>query len=159
MHNLEEKACPNLVQISNGRGLCCDTYYPKVGSILHRTYPRSKGSRHHRFQNIFLSPSVCSDFISNLTLLIFIKQYSPYFILRNQFTSAGFQVTPMLFVTHIEKEKGFISGPLTRLQEPFKLVNYIIIYHQRPNPKSLTGGKSQLWNGIAHGKCVAVDIR
>ncbi len=77
MHKLEEKACPNLVQISNGRGLCCDKYYPKVGSILHRTNTRSKGSRHHRFQNIFLSLCVCSDFVSNLTLLIFIKECSP----------------------------------------------------------------------------------
>jgi hypothetical protein len=115
MHKLEEKACPKLVQISNGRGLCCAMYYPKVGSILHRTYTRSKGSRHYRFQNIFLSLCVCSDCVSNLTLLIFKIKCSPISDITNASLAGGLQVTPMLFVTHIEKEKGFISGPLTRL--------------------------------------------
>jgi hypothetical protein len=115
MYKLEEKASPKLVQISNGRGLCCDTYYPKFGSILHRTYTRRKGSRHHRFQNIFLSLCVCSDFVSNLTLLIFIRNCSPKSDITNASLAGGLQVTPMLFVTHIEKEIGFIAGPLTRL--------------------------------------------
>ena len=115
MHKLEEKACPKLVQISNSRGLCCDTYYPKFGSILHRTSTRSKGSRHQRFQNIFLSLCVCSDFVSNLTLLIFIRKCSPTSIITNASLAGGLQVTRMLIVTHIEKEKGFIAGPPTRL--------------------------------------------
>ena len=110
MHKLEEKACPKLVQISNSRGLCCDTYYPKVGSILHRTYTRSKGSRQHRFQNIFLSLCVCSEFVSNLILLIFIRKCSPISSITNALLAGGLQVTPMLFVTHIEKEKGLYSG-------------------------------------------------
>jgi hypothetical protein len=115
MHKLEEKACLKLVQISNGRGLCCDTYCPKVGSILHMTYPRSKGLRHHRFQNIFLSLCVCSEFVSNLTLLIFIRKCSFTSFNTNASLAGGLQVTRMLIVTHIEKEKGFIAGPPTRL--------------------------------------------
>ena len=35
-------------------------------------------------------------------------------------------MTPMLFVTRIEKEKGCMAGPLTRLEEPLKGLSYEI---------------------------------
>jgi hypothetical protein len=87
----------------------------KLVQFLHRTYTRRKGSRHHRFQNIFLSLCVCSDVVSNLTLLIFIRQCSPISDITNASLAGGLQVTPMLFVTHIEKEKEIMAGPLIRL--------------------------------------------
>ncbi len=67
------------------------------------------------FKIFFLSLCVCSDFVSNLILLIFIRKCSPIYDITNASLAGGLQVTPMLFVTHIEKEKGCMAGPLTRL--------------------------------------------
>ncbi len=63
---------------------------------------------------IFFYLSVYAVILS-VTLLIFIKKCSPTSTITNASLAGGLQVTPMLFVTHIEKEKGFIAGPLTRL--------------------------------------------
>jgi hypothetical protein len=62
------------------------------------------------FKIFFLSLCVCSDVVSNLTLLIFIRKCSPISSITNALLAGGLQVTPMLFVTHIEKEKGLYSG-------------------------------------------------
>ncbi len=49
------------------------------------------------------------------------------------------------------------TAPPTVNRTRFTVKPVLTSPEQRPNPKSLTRGQSQLWNRVAHGECVGVD--